>query len=240
MDKGFYVIFEGPDGAGKTTAMRKVAESLSHRLSEQGITHDPIVLTHHPGSTPLGKHIRKLIKFPHKFDEDIVIDDLSRQMFYMIDTVSFVKTLLEPSLMENKIVLADRSSYISAIAYGRADGLDLRDVEKLFDILTPPKADKLVILQLPAKVCMERIRESREEEGDHYDQQPSDFFERVVDLYDNLVTSEPEQTALVSRSVSINDVSYVDATLPSHQIVDIITENLVKTLIQRCVLSSSE
>lgn len=239
MDKGFYVIFEGSDGAGKTTVMHQVAESFTKRLDEKGVEHDRIILTHHPGSTSLGQHIRQLVKFPRTFDKNIQVDELSRQMLYMVDTINFVRTLLEPALNRNKIVFADRSSYISALVYGRADGLDLRDIEKVFDILIPPKADRLMVLQLPATICMERMRENREEaetdELDHYDHQPIEFFEKITNLYDNLITTSPEQTALVSRSVPIDDVISVDATLPLHQVVDIITNDLEQIFMKRCV-----
>lgn len=234
MDKGFYVIFEGGDGAGKTTVMHRVADALEKRIQDELGETSRIVRTHHPGSTPLGKHLRQLVKYPKTISEDIEIDELSRQMLYMVDTISFVRTLLEPSLADNKIVFADRSSYISAMVYGIAEGLGLKDIEKLFDTLTPPKADRLVVLQLPASVSRERLAETRQD-GDHFDNKPSEFFEKIAKLYDDLITTSPEQTALASRSVPIDDVAYVDATLPLHQVVDIITSNLFNTLVKRCV-----
>lgn len=237
MNRGFYVIFEGSDGSGKTTTMHQVAKNFSERLNSRGIDHDPIILTHHPGSTPLGKHIRQLVKFPHTISQDIKVDSLSRQMLYMVDTINFVKTILEPSLDKNRIIFADRSSYISALAYGVADGLDLKDIERLFDILIPPKADKLIILQLSAEICMERMREGRdpEDEGDHYDHKDLEFFEKITNVYDHLITTSPEQTALISRSVPIDDVTHVDSALPLHQLVEIITDDLEKSFIDRCV-----
>lgn len=223
MHKGFYVIFEGNEGAGKTTVMKRVAEELQKKL--ESIDPQEILLTHQPGSTPLGKHIRQLVKYPQTINDDIVVDDLSRQMLYMIDTINFVKSILEPSLNDNKIIFTDRSTYISAIVYGLSDGLEIRDIEKLFDILIPPRADKLIILQLPATVSKDRLANSRDDD-DHYDNKPIEFFEKVSNHYDNLITNSPEQTTLVSRSVSIDDVMYVDATLPLHQVIDIIVKEL--------------
>lgn len=237
---GFYTIFEGSDGAGKSTVMERVATLLETRLQSEGLIADTIIRTQHPGSTALGKHIRQLVKYPQKIDQTIKIDDLSRQMLYMVDTINFVKTLLEPSLANGKILFADRNTYISAIIYGLTDGLDLKDIEKLFDILTPPKADKLIVLQVPATISRERVRMNREDDGDYYDQKDISFFERISDHYENLITRSAEQTALVSRAVRIDDVVSVDATLPIHKIVEIVTDELYKTYIERCVVSSSE
>lgn len=236
---GFYVIFEGSDGAGKSTVMERVAVALEGKLRSAGLLSLNIIRTQHPGSTPLGRHIRQLVKYPHRIDKSINFDDLSRQMLYMVDTINFVKTLLEPSLAAGRILFADRNSYISAMAYGLTDGLDLKDIERLFDILTPPKADKLIVLQVPAAIARERVRASRDDD-DHYDQKDISFFERVSDIYDNLITRSAEQTALVSRSVRINDVMNIDATLPIHKIVDIVTAELYKTYVERCVASSAE
>jgi len=153
---GLYVIFEGNDGAGKTTTMTAVAEEMKRRYPN----FDPI-LTHHPGSTPLGSYLRKLVKFPEQIDPNIRIDDLSRQMLYMVDTVSFIRTLLEPALEQNKAIFADRSSFISALVYGLADGLSLHDITRLFDIITPPKANRLYVLQCPWLVGKQRIQADR-------------------------------------------------------------------------------
>lgn len=242
-NNGFYVIFEGSDGSGKTTTMRMVAHALSNKLKEMSIYKD-IILTQHPGSTPLGKHIRQLVKFPHQIDPMIKIDELSRQMLYMVDTVNFIKTLLEPSLADGKIVFADRSSFISALVYGLADGLKLQDIESLLDVITPPKADRLIVLQLPANISIERMRNSRAVYGtdgagelDHYDKQPLEFFHKINSIYDTLTTSSPEQTVLVSRSVRVNDLKYFDATLTIDDLVSSITDDLFNAIIAKTKLS---
>ena len=171
-----YIIFEGNDGTGKSTLMKAVAE----RLSTVFTAFDPL-LTQHPGSTPLGRHLRQLVKYPQKVATDIVIDDLSRQVLYMVDTISFVKTLLEPTLASGRPVFADRSSFISAIVYGLADGLLLDDVSRILELITPPKADRLYILQCASTTGRERI--SARGEMDHYDRKPIEFSQRVDDIY---------------------------------------------------------
>lgn len=238
----FYAIFEGNDGSGKTTTMGKVAARLAELLPTQSV-----LSTHHPGSTALGKHLRQLVKFPETIDPEIKIDGLSRQLLYMVDTISFVKTLLEPALAAGQVVLADRSSFISALVYGLSDGLTIKDIDRLFSLLLPPKADRLYVLTCDWKVGRDRVMNSRATTGtdgqgtlDHYDRETSEFYAKVADLYENLITRSPEMTALVSRSVAVENVIYVDAELPPQQVVDIIANDLVRAIRERSVGSTSE
>ena len=225
--KAPYIIFEGNDGSGKSTTMKAVA----HELSERFKSFNPI-LTQHPGSTPLGRHLRQLVKFPAKIDPAIVMDDLSRQMLYMVDTVSFIKTLLQPNLDAGTPVFADRSSFISALVYGVADGLTLSDIARLVEVIMPPKADRLYILQCPCDVGKSRIAAGRNE-LDHYDKKPSEFAQKIEKIYASLVTSSAQQTMLVSRAVSIDDVIYIDANRPLDAVVSEIVSDATSMIKDR-------
>jgi dTMP kinase len=211
-----YVIFEGNDGTGKSTLMKGVADRLKLTFP----TFDPL-LTQHPGSTPLGRHLRQLVKYPHQIAADIVIDDLSRQVLYMVDTISYVRTLLEPSLAAGKPVFADRSSFISAIVYGMADGLRLDDIGRILELITPPKADRLYVLQCPN--CANRERIGARHDLDHYDLKPVEFSHKIDRIYSSLLTTSAAQTMLVSRCVAVSDVVYVDAGRPLQEVIDIVT-----------------
>lgn len=221
--QGLYIVFEGSDGSGKTSTMKAVAERVPQVLQEEGLPADmPVRLTHHPGSTALGAHLRKLVKQPETIDPNIEIDTLSRQILYMVDTVSFVKTILIPSLEQGVNVFADRSSFISAIVYGCAEGMSVEEVLKIRKLLEPPKADRLYILRCPWEVAKERMMQDRGEKvkQDYFDRKSDDFFNKVVDIYDHLLTGPPERTVAVSRSVSLDNVIYIDATQPVDRVVD--------------------
>lgn len=222
--RGLFVVFEGNDGAGKSSTMEAVARALPMRAGRDL----PIRLTNHPGSTPLGSHLRKLVKYPESIDPSITIDSLSRQVLYMVDTISFVKQVLNPALERGEIVFADRSSFISAIVYGTAEGLKLSDVEKLFQLITPPRMDRLYILRCPWEVGKRRL-DSRGN-LDHFERKPVDFFQKVEKTYDELVTGPAERTLLVSRSVSPRDITYVDSTLSSERVVNKIVDDLCTLL----------
>lgn len=233
MNSGLYIIFEGNDGAGKTTTMSAVANSL---ISMFPHLRDDIILTHHPGSTPLGKHIRKLVKNSEIFDvpncdqkDKIMIDDLSRQVLYMVDTISFIKSILEPSLLKNKIVLADRSSFVSALVYGLADGLNIYDIGRLFDIVATPRADKLYILQCPWHIGKNRINSERNEK-DHYDNKPNEFATRIENIYRDLLVGPYERTALISKIISLDNIKYIDTTIPQSEVIKSIADDIAELI----------
>lgn len=219
--RGMYVVFEGADGAGKSTTMNAVAEELQRRIGPI-----PHKLTLHPGSTPLGKHLRTLVKYPEQIDPAIQIDPLSRQILYMVDTVSFVRQLLEPSIDAGITVFADRSSFISALVYGAAEGLKMADIDRLFQLIVPPQMDRLYVLRCPWQVGRERLK-SRQD-LDHFERKPEAFFRKVEEIYDRLITGPTDRTLLVTRSVSPKNLVYVDATLPLDRVVDTIVSDLVK------------
>lgn len=226
---GLYVIFEGSDGAGKTSTMKAVAEAIPDLLQSHGLPKDKKVhLTHHPGSTPLGTHLRKLVKQPETIDPAIEIDPLSRQMLYMVDCISFAKSILEPALESNELVFADRSVLISAMVYGCAEGMSIEEVHRLFALYEPPKADRLYILRCPWTVAKERMIQDRGEDVklDYFDRKPDGFFDTIASYYDDLITGPPERIMAVSRSVALDDVIYIDATQPIDRVVDQIIGDL--------------
>ncbi len=232
--RGLYVVFEGNDGAGKSTTMKAVAEALPKKLGHQ----IEIELTNHPGSTPLGSHLRQLVKYPETIDPRIKIDSLSRQILYMVDTVSFIKQKLQPALAAGRTIFADRSSFISALVYGTAEGLNLADIDRLFQLIAPPKMDRLYVLRCPWQVGKQRL--DTRGNPDHFERKPSEFFRKVEEAYDRLVTGPEERTLLVSRSISPKNIVYVDSILPLDRVVDTITTDLANVIRDLAVSSVEE
>jgi dTMP kinase len=225
MHNGLYAIFEGNEGTGKTSTMHAVAEAMKDRL--------PAKLTHHPGSTPLGAHLRKLVKYPKEVDPNIEIDPLSRQCLYMADTVNFVEMILKPSLAAGETVFADRSTFISGLVYATAEDVDQEEIFRLLRLINPPRADRLYVLQCPWEVSRERVRASRGETTDHYDSQSDAFFQKVQRIYDNLLTGSAEQTMMVSRVAALENVIYIDASQPPSKVVEDIVTDLDRVLSSR-------
>ena len=220
---GAYVIFEGGDGVGKST----VIETVGKRLRAIDKFTDKVVVTRQPGGTALGSHLRQLVKYPHQIDPNIVIDDLSRQILYMVDSIACAKQVIQPAIDANQIVMTDRSSFVSSLVYGIADGLDVADIDRLFSLITPPKADRLYILQCPYNVTQSRLRNADTTlQKDHYDTKPSEFFAKIEKTYNDLLTGPVEWKILINRIVALENVKYIDSSLDSEKIAQDIAEDI--------------
>lgn len=228
---GHYFVFEGPDGVGKSTAMSLVAQQLrsaGHWVIE----------TAHPGSTPLGQHIRQLVKYPEKIDPQITMDDLSRQILYMVDTISFVNNILIPALEDDAIVLADRSSFISALVYGLSDGLDIGDIARFFALAQSPRPDRVFILKSDINSVTSRLGQ-RSVDSDHYDSKPTEFQRRVVSIYNSFgvgLTNLALLSKILPKDKHTNlpfvsdNLKFVDPLPSAQEVADVISKDILSIL----------
>lgn len=226
-----YIVLEGVDGTGKTT----IARCLENQLTAKNYN---IIVSRQPGSTPLGQHIRKLVKTPHTINPDIVIDELSRQILYMVDTISFNKQILEPALEKNIHVISDRSSYISSIMYGIASGVKIEEINRLLTLYRAPKINRLYIITCDSDIIKSRVTD-RDTGNDVYDKKPAEFFEFISRLYNNILTPTEmgvpycaEITAMVSDCVDIDDIKYFDTSNGVDCIIDQIVNDLEKNVLK--------
>lgn len=230
MSDGLYCVVEGIEGAGKTTVTKMVAERLSSIFTER-----TVLATRHPGATPLGAHLRTLSKYPWKIDPEIVLDPLSSQMLMVVDNSCFVTSLLRPALDRGDIVLADRSNFISSIAYGVADGLDFAQIDQLFRVAKPPRADRLYVLRLPWAIARERMikQGGGDRQGlDRFEQKGDKFFLKVQEIYDGLVTGPTDLLTVVNHSVLLANVKFIDATQSIEDVVQEIVRDVCKLVLR--------
>jgi len=193
-----YIVFEGIDGSGKSTMSWHAYEYLCQKLGP-----DKVIHTRHPGSTPLGQEIRKLIKHG-----DVEIDRTTEQMLMTCDHSAFVQTILKPALDEGKIVIADRSNIISGLVYGSAGGADIDMWMNIADIVPTPPIDGLFVYKCPWQVAKERIINDPSREKCRIEERGNKFFETVTRCYDD-VMGLPTDLVVAAR---IQRVTVIDAT----------------------------
>jgi len=146
---GAFIVFEGIDGAGKSTQARLLAEELTK------LGHG-VVLTKEPTDTPFGKLIRRLVLTGGK---EGIIDGakISREaeaLLFAADRAEHVDKLIRPSLRSGKTVVSDRYFY-SSLAYQWARGLDLKWLIDLNRFAIRP--DLVILLDLPPEEGLKRI-----------------------------------------------------------------------------------
>ena len=188
--RGLYLVGEGPDGVGKSTVLARVHAELATRLPGEVFR-----LTRHPGATPLGAHLRQLVKYPESVASNISIDPLSAQLLMVVDASNFVRRLLEPSLAEGVHVVADRSNAISMIVYGFAEGLEYAELERLAALVNPPKADRVYVLNCAFEIARARLLNklgSGLSGFDRFESKGEEFNRRVHRIYASLTTWSTE------------------------------------------------
>ncbi len=129
-----FLVFEGPEGAGKTTQI----QLLKARLIQRGIT--PII-TKEPGGTPAADAIRAVI-----LDPKLEINPLTEFLLYCASRAQHVNEVIKPALEKNKLVISDRF-YAASIAYqGYGRGLELSFINDLTARVTQGLSPNLTIL----------------------------------------------------------------------------------------------
>jgi dTMP kinase len=223
-----FFIFEGSDGAGKSTIIEKVRKHLERHSPRNA---DKILCTKSPGATPLGQHIRKLVKHTSEINPLIQIDDLSRQVLFMVDTINFTRTMLIPALDAGKIVLLDRSSFISSMIYGTNEGVAIEEIRSMFNLIQTPKADKCFIITCDPEVALGRMlkrRGSVSEAADHYDDKPLEFAKSIVNSYRSIHDYPPDIAYKIVDQPNL--VSFVSTNRSADSIADAITSTILPLL----------
>lgn len=120
MKKGFFIVFEGTDGSGKSTQ----AERLHGRLAGEGID---CLLTEEPGGTSEGKHIRDLVLDPNRR-----VGPKTELFLFLADRAEHVEKVIRPALETGKTVICSRYFYSTLVYQGIARRL--ADIEFLEQI----------------------------------------------------------------------------------------------------------
>lgn len=181
--KGLFITFEGPEGAGKSTQARLLAEWLRAKGRE-------VVLTREPGGTRLGQAIRGLL-----LHQDHMCAE-AEYLLYSADRAEHMQTLIRPALQQGQVVLCDRwlDSSLAYQGYGR--GLDLGWLRAVAQGATQGiRPHKTFLFDLPPEVGLERF-----EGRDRLEREPLEFHRRVRQGYLELAQAEPERFVLLDAT----------------------------------------
>ncbi|MBU0573109.1 MAG: dTMP kinase [Candidatus Margulisbacteria bacterium] len=181
-----FITFEGGEGSGKSTQ----AKLLKEYFEKQGKT---VVLTHEPGGTDIGKHLRQEL-----LERDYALEPLSEIFLFAADRVEHVEKTILPALNSGKIVISDR--YIdSTIAYqlgGRGLPEDLvRYVNWISARGVLP--DITFLLDIPIEDGLKRAIQETGGEGDRFEKEILAFHERVRNKYLEIAHNDPRRVRII-------------------------------------------
>jgi dTMP kinase len=194
--RGRFITLEGPEGSGKTTAARHLAEWLQGR----GI---PTALTAEPGGTPLGEEVKRIVLHMRGMSDDL--DPRADALLYAAGRAQHVARVIRPALDRGEWVVCSR--YIdSSLAYqGAGYGNDPDEMRQLQSFATDGlRPDLTILLDVPVEVGLERTRRRREWNR-FEDTEEVAFFERVRSAYLRMAEAEPDRFRVVDGSGSVPD-----------------------------------
>ena len=197
---GYFITFEGSEGCGKTTQI----EALAKALEAQGKT---VLITREPGGTLIGEKIRNLLQDPSHKNE---ISDMAELLLFSASRAELIASRIQPALKRGEIVICDRF-YDSTYVYqglGRAIGMDI--VEQLNQITVGTlKPDLTILLDLDAKVGIERAKSRQSGELDRIENESLAFFEAVRNGYLELAKKEPERFKTIDGLLSVDAIKAI-------------------------------
>ncbi|MCS7173441.1 MAG: dTMP kinase [Armatimonadetes bacterium] len=180
--RGVFLALDGPEGAGKTTQLRRLAE----RLRSMGVE---VVTTREPGGTPLGEAIRALLLDPAFRG----ICPHAEMLLFAAARAQYTREVVRPALEEGRVVLSDRSVYASLAYQGYARGLGMEVVRCVNEVATGGLyPDLTLLLDVPAEVGLLRVSRARGEERlDRVEGEDVAFHQRVREGFLRLGREDP-------------------------------------------------
>lgn len=191
MMQGLFITFEGPDGCGKTTQMKLLAEYLEKKGEE-------VVLTREPGGKGLGEKVREIL-----LNYDGEVSDRCESFLFLADRAQNIDIIVNPAVKAGKIVLCDRhiDSTVAYQGYGR--GLDIERINMLNNLATNgKKPDLTFVFDVDVETSMKRVGK----EKDRMESAGIDFHNRVRQGYLELAKQEPNRIKVIDATKSIEEI----------------------------------
>lgn len=195
-----FITFEGIEGCGKTTQIKR----LENRLTDLGIA---FVTTLEPGGTPVGKRIRHILLDARNQD----LTSLSELLLYAADRAQHVARVIRPALDQGKWVLCDRFMDATVAYQGWARGQDMGLVRFLNETVTQGiRPDMTLLLDCPVEIGLGRaLKRNQDEAGagqDRFEQEKMAFHRRVRDGYLEIAREEQQRFKIIDAHATEDDV----------------------------------
>jgi len=195
-----FITFEGIEGCGKTTQIRRLAK----RLQGHGI---PLVTTLEPGGTHIGARIRRILLDAKSRD----MTPLAELILYMADRAQHVEEVIKPALEAGKWVLCDRFFDATMAYQGWGRGQDENLIRFLNDRATQGIApDMTFLLDCPVEVglqrALQRNKQGPQEGQDRFEKEAEAFHRKVRAAYLALAETHRERIVIIDASKGVDEM----------------------------------
>ncbi len=191
-----FITFEGGEGAGKSTAIKRIVE----RLTANGYE---IVLTREPGGTPIAEEIRNVILDRKNTN----MDPRTEALLYAASRRQHLVEKVIPALKEGKLVLCDRFLDSSLAYQGGARSLGIDNVYNMNLFATEGMLPDLTILfDIEPELGLQRIAANSQREVNRLDVEKMAFHKKVREGFHELAKKFPERIVIVDASKTADEV----------------------------------
>ena len=162
-----YLAFEGIDGSGKSSLIKRLSELLSNQQIDNKIVREP-------GGTKVGEGVRELL-----LSHDYEVDALTEALLFCSQRSQLIAEVIKPEVNKGIKILSDRSAYSSVAYQGVGRGLGYETIYQLNDIAVNSFwPEKVVLLDIDPKISL-----SRQKIADRIGSDKVDFFNKVREGY---------------------------------------------------------
>lgn len=192
MSSGTFITFEGPDGAGKTTIIKLVAQELNN-----------VLLTREPGGIDIAEQIRRVI-----LDKgNTAMDSRTEALLYAAARRQHLIEKVKPALDKGRVVLCDRFVDSSLAYQGYARGLGMDEVFTINQFAIEDFMPELTIyFDIEPEVGLKRINKNKGREINRLDLEDLDFHKKVREGYHLLMERFPQRIVRIDASGTVDEV----------------------------------
>lgn len=188
---GKYIAFEGVEGCGKSTHVKRLAAHLD------------ALVTREPGGTAVGTTLRGIMADPANTN----LSARAEALMMSADRAQHLHELVVPTLAAGRHVVSDRSVYSSLAYQGYGRQLDLNELRRINDFAIASRwPDLVVYIRVELEVVRKRLLKR---DTDRFERENDDFFLRVIDGFDQLAANEPARWLVVDGSPPKDELEQV-------------------------------
>jgi dTMP kinase len=193
MNRGLFITFEGGEGAGKTTQIKKLAASLGD-----------CIVTREPGGTPEAEAIRNT--FIEQKGQNWPPEALVMLMFSA--RILHTENLIRPAVINGKTVLSDRYTDSTRVYQGYAGGLSLEKIEAIKELaIGDYEPDITFILDIAPEEGLKRASGGRDQSGDTFEEKDISFHKKIRDGFVDIAKKNPERCVVIDASQNTDTIA---------------------------------
>ena len=207
MPRGYFITFEGLDGSGKTTQLRRLASTLEAEGHK-------VVTLRQPGGTALGDRIRSVL-LDSKSEATLgPIAPAAEMALMFADRAQSIAEGILPALAAGSIVLCDRYTDSSEAYQGGGRQLGSERILAMHAAACDNLQPDLTLLLLPSlESSLRRARRRNQRDTakqgideNRFEREPDDFYRRIYEKYEEIAAREPHRVTAIRDDARIEEI----------------------------------